>query len=133
MLQSVSVDRFPIITAYAAKVRQRSPKVSLIEQTIFIRVPDRDDDEMMVEIRFDLNRPCRLDCLTSHRVLKTVRDALHFVVRHEMDECLLVDGVRVFDQHASDGQEPHGNATKLGPGRHRPARFRLHGSQVGTG
>jgi hypothetical protein len=114
LLQSVNVKRFPIIASYDATVRKRSAKVLLIKQTIVIQVRDRDDPKTMLDVRFDSRNQCPRNRLTRDRLLKTVRNELHFVVKHEMDECFLVGGVRAFDQHPSDGPSPHGNAMERG-------------------
>jgi hypothetical protein len=104
LLRAVRVDRFPIIVGYRGTVVRGSPETAVIEQTVLIRVADRDDPTSSLDIRFGFVQTCTLSGLDRHNVLLAVRQALHSVVTHELDECLLVDGARAFDPHDSSAK-----------------------------
>ncbi len=100
VLRAVRVDRFPIIASYTASVSQALADVAQLEQVVVLRVLDRDDRITSLDVSFGFSDPCPLDGLNRNRLLQMVREALHAAVTHEMDECLLVDGLRVFELHA---------------------------------
>lgn len=68
-----------------------------VKMTVFLQVLDRDTGEKTV-IR--QHRTFSVDDLTLCNVIDClVRNALVDILRHEVNECLLVSGARVFDEH----------------------------------
>jgi hypothetical protein len=107
LLGAVRVDRFPIIASYEARVAQLTPEAMELEQVVLITVPDRDDPTSKLDVWFSFKYDWSPEELEPGHLLSAVRNALHSVVTHEMDECLLVDGARPFDPHAPNaGPQP---------------------------
>ncbi len=61
-------------------------------------VPDRDNPELCIplEVECDVVYP-----LAEDQVLETARSLVHALVAHEIDECLLYKGDRIWDPHVN--------------------------------
>lgn len=59
-------------------------------------VPDRDNPDICIplEVERDITLP-----IGRYEVLETCRTLIHFLVGHELDECLTYRGFRIWDPH----------------------------------
>jgi hypothetical protein len=73
-----------------------------VMQKLDATMPDRDDPSRSISLTFSARETVIPETLERSVLLRLVRDFLRRVVRHEMDEQILVAGIRVFDPH-TDG------------------------------
>lgn len=106
LLNQVRVNHFPMIQSYRALVYQEvvyGQGGLLIQQQATMRVLDRDKWTDLSTLTFTGNDPVSYEACTRERILEQiVRPFLVKIITHELDECLLVAGARLFDPHKND-------------------------------
>ena len=131
-IRSIDVSRFPMRMAIRIRrVEVIGPTLVSFGIEIVARVVDRDgastrvgwpsaaavqfgvgtawdgfamgEDQPMIDVVFTYGINMPIDRELPDRMRHWVRDCLRLSVLHELDECMLFDGVRLFDPHAKEG------------------------------